>query len=77
MTIIQTPDCRATLYQIETTIIPEIEAKNWDDAYAHFEEVSDSWHKYKKTAAFFLDTDAINEADYSIAKSKYYIKANA
>lgn len=61
--------------QIETAIIPEVEASDWDKAYDDFTAVSDSWHKYKKSAAFFLDTDAINETDYSIARAKYYIKA--
>lgn len=60
--------------RIEAEIIPEVEAKKWDEAYDHFQAISDDWHKYKKTAAFFLDTESINEADYSLARAKYYIK---
>ena len=60
---------------IEDTIIKQVEAENWSAAYDSFDDISDGWHKYKKTAGFFLDTQALNEADYTIARCKYYIKA--
>ena len=61
--------------KIETSIIPEVEAGQWDDASKHFDALSKDWHKYKKPAAFFLDTETINDTDYTIARAKYYIKA--
>ena len=32
-------------------------------------------NRYKKKAVFFLDTQTINEIDYSMAKSVKYVKA--
>lgn len=60
---------------IENTIIAEVESGKWDKAYSDFNALSKDWHKYKKHAAFFLDTRAINDTDYSIARSRFYIKA--
>lgn len=60
---------------LQQDIIKRVEAEEWDKAYETFEQFSKDWHGYKKIAAFFLDTQSINEADYSIAKSRYYIKA--
>lgn len=60
---------------IDHQIINSLEHGNWRAAYDQFLLLSDDWHQYKKYAAFFLDTNAINEADYTIAKAKYYIKA--
>lgn len=60
---------------IEDNIIIAVEDGKWDQASVDFEALSVSWHKYKKSAAFFLDTQTINDTDYSIAKAKYYIKA--
>lgn len=60
---------------IEQEVIKTVEQEKWDTAYENFQRFSRDWHKYKKKAAFFLDTQAINEADYSIAKALYYIKA--
>lgn len=60
---------------LDQKVIKTIEAGKWDIAYENFQSFSQDWHAYKKKAAFFLDTQAINEADYSIAKALYYIKA--
>lgn len=60
---------------LQQEVIKMVESEEWDKAYASFERFSKDWDHYKKTAAFFLDTQALNEADYSIAKSHYYIKA--
>jgi len=62
--------------EIEDKIIPAVEHDNWGHAESAFEKISDDWHKYKKISAFFFDRKSLNDADYSIAKSKYYIKAN-
>ncbi len=60
---------------LEDSIIKAVETEQWEKAYTEFRELSEDWHRYKKAAAFFLDTQAINDTDYSIAKAKYYIKA--
>lgn len=60
---------------LENSIIKAVEAEQWEKAYTEFRNLSQDWHRYKKAAAFFLDTQAINDTDYSIAKAKYYIKA--
>ncbi|QHI71353.1 DUF4363 family protein [Aminipila terrae] len=60
---------------IDEKILVEVEDGNWKQATDNFEELKDSWHDYKKTACFFFSTDKINEADYSIARTEYYIKS--
>lgn len=62
-------------HMLEDDIISAVEAEEWEKAWEEFQSFSQDWHRYKKPAAFFLDTQAINDADYSIAKAKYYIKA--
>ena len=61
--------------QLENTIIKAVETEDWETASTEFNALSQDWHHYKKAAAFFLDTASINDADYSIARSQYYIKA--
>ncbi|MEG0829868.1 MAG: DUF4363 family protein [Anaerovoracaceae bacterium] len=61
--------------QIETSIIKNVETENWDKASDSFDALSENWHHYKKRAAFFMDTMAINDTDYSFARAKYYIRA--
>ena len=61
--------------EIEENIIISVENEDWQAADNDFAKLSRDWHKYKKIAAFFLQTDAINDTDYSIARAKYYIKS--
>ena len=61
--------------ELETNIIKTVELGDWDKASHDFDALSQDWHQYKKRAEFFLDTQMINDVDYSIAKAKYYIKA--
>lgn len=60
---------------LEDRIIKAVEAEEWEKADKEFQNLSKDWHQYKKKAAFFLDTQSINDTDYSIARAKYYIKA--
>lgn len=60
---------------LQQDLITAVENEYWDSAYTQIQELSRDWHQYKKYAAFFLDTQTINEVDYSIAKAQYYIKA--
>jgi len=61
--------------EIEDDILVAVVNEDWEAADKSFDELSSEWHKYKKWAAFFFRTAVINEADYSIAKAKHYIKA--
>lgn len=60
---------------IKETILPYVEAEDWDNAYQEMESLDQTWHRYKKLALFFLDTDTVNEIDFSLAKSVKYVKA--
>ncbi|SCK02996.1 Uncharacterised protein [uncultured Eubacterium sp.] len=59
----------------EEIVMPAIEDEDWDKAYSAFQTQYDRWHDYRKGALFFLDTQAVNEADSTFAKTLMYIKA--
>lgn len=65
----------AIIKDCEEVVMPAIEGENWDDAYDSFKVQYDRWHQYRKSALFFLDTQAVNEADSTFAKTLMYIKA--
>lgn len=48
--------------------------KRLGECKKEFEEVSDQWDHYKKTAVCFLSTEALNEVDSTICKAYYYIQ---
>ena len=52
-----------------------VEASDWQNSNKKMKKLNKDWHKYKKVAIFFLDTQTINEIDYSMAKSVKYVKA--
>lgn len=60
---------------IEYSILLDIDEGNWNEAKNKMEEFEEDWNNYRKSATFFFETDQINDVDYSIAKSKYYIKS--
>lgn len=60
---------------IENEIIPAVESSDWQLSKQQIAQLNKDWHEYKKKAIFFLDTDTINEIDYSLAKSVKYVKA--
>ncbi len=60
---------------IEEKILPAIEAENWSEVETSFKPLESAWNDYRKKAVFFFDTISINEADYTLARVKYYIKA--
>ena len=53
---------------------PAVTQNDWENAKKGFEEVSDQWDHYKKTAVCFLSTEALNEVDSTICKAYYYIQ---
>lgn len=60
---------------IKDDIITAVEASDWQNSNKKMKKLNKDWHKYKKVAIFFLDTQTINEIDYSMAKSVKYVKA--
>ena len=62
-------------HTIEDTIIPLVEDERWDESNEEIILLNSKWHSYKTIALLFLDTQTINEIDYSMAKSTKYIKA--
>ncbi|MDD4376968.1 MAG: DUF4363 family protein [Eubacteriales bacterium] len=64
-----------SIKRIDDEIMVEIEEENWSDAYEDFSNINSNWHKYKKVASFFLDTETINEIDFTFSKTIKYIKA--
>ena len=61
--------------QIREEILPHVENAQWTESLQKTRALSQDWHRYKKKAVFFLDTQTINEIDYSMAKSVKYVKA--
>ncbi|MFV0517546.1 MAG: DUF4363 family protein [Aminipila sp.] len=59
---------------VENSILIDVENANWEQAEDKFNQLEKNWHEYKKVACFFFSTDKINSVDYTIARSKYYIK---
>lgn len=60
---------------IKEEIIPLIEKDRWEQGYKKMSELEDQWHDFRRLALYFLDTETINEIDYSIAKASKYVKA--
>lgn len=59
---------------IEDDILVSVYAQEWDRAEKQFDKVSKDWHRQKKIFTFFFNTKEINDTDYSIARTKYYIR---
>ena len=60
---------------IKDDVITSVESSDWDVSKSKMDKLNTDWHKYRKVAIFFLDTQTINEIDYSLAKSVKYVKA--
>ena len=60
---------------LEDEVLPAVEAEHWDESSRLMKKLDDDWHKYKKTALLFLDTQTINEIDYSLARAEKYVKS--
>lgn len=61
--------------QIKDQVLIQVEAGNWEEASDDFDEVSKEWHKEKKKYALFLDSSAILNTDFSVARTKGYLEA--
>lgn len=63
------------IQECEETVMPAMEDGEWKTAYDSFRTLNHKWHKYRKSALFFLDTQDVSEADSNFAKTLMYIKA--
>lgn len=61
--------------QIKEEVLIQVEAENWEEAGDNFDKVSEKWHKEKKRYALFLDSSAILDTDFSVARAKGYLEA--
>ena len=61
--------------QSQTLINTSISSEDWDSAETDYRQLSETWHKYKRTASFFLDAKDINEIDSTMDKAYLYMKA--
>lgn len=61
--------------ECKKTVMPAVLKEDWSQAEEAFEKQYDRWHQYRKYALYFLDTQAVNEADSIFAKTLMYIKA--
>lgn len=62
-------------HTIKKEILPAVEDEQWEESKQLIKNLSEDWHKYKKVALLFLDTRAVNEIDYTLARSVKYVKA--
>ena len=62
-------------HTLKKEIIPAVEAGQWEESKDLMKELDKDWHKYKKVALLFLDTQTVNEIDYSLAREIKYVKA--
>ena len=62
-------------YSLKKEIIPAVEAEQWEESKQLMKNLDKDWHKYKKVALLFLDTQTVNEIDYSLARAIKYVKA--
>ncbi len=47
---------------------------DWKHGEESFGYIARDWDDYKKTSAFFIDTQSVNEVDSYVSKAYYYIK---
>ena len=59
---------------IKEEILPAIEDDDWKTAEKRFAFIAKDWDRYKKTSAFFIDTQSVNEVDCYVSRAYYYIK---
>lgn len=60
---------------IKYSLLPTIESDSWDIGMSKMSFLENQWHDFRKIALFFLDTETLNEIDYSIARASKYIKS--
>lgn len=61
--------------QSQKLITSSISREDWASAETDYRQLSELWHRYKKTASIFLDAKDINEIDSTMDKAYLYMKA--
>ena len=61
--------------QSQKLITSSISREDWASAEADYRQLSELWHRYKKTASIFLDAKDINEIDSTMDKAYLYMEA--
>ncbi|MDD7718713.1 MAG: DUF4363 family protein [Eubacteriaceae bacterium] len=57
----------------EEKVLTAIKDNDWKTAKKEFEADYKKWHKYRKTALYFLDTGDVNDTDSAFARALEYI----
>lgn len=60
---------------VEDELMVSVNAEDWGKASEQIDQFSERWHKHKKVYTFFYDTADLRDAEFTIAKVEYYIKA--
>lgn len=58
---------------LEAEIIPAIKTEEWNEVEESYIEIEEKWKSFERISEYFLDTQAVNEADELINKTKYHI----
>ena len=59
---------------IDTEISQSVIDEDWPAAQSQFERLSDQWHDHQHIFSFFLDTSAMLDTDFAIARTEGYMK---
>lgn len=62
---------------VEKKVYTEVDKGQWQEAEKDFEQFTDKWHDHKDIYSLFLDHSIIAETDFSIARTKDYIKSKS
>lgn len=58
---------------LDKEVLPAITEESWQAAEEDYNIILNEWSRFETVAEFFLDTEAVNEADELINKTKYHI----
>lgn len=60
--------------RIDTEISQSVANEDWPAAQSQFEQLSDQWHDHKHVFSLFLDTSAMLDTDFAIARTRGYME---
>lgn len=50
--------------------------EDWNEATKNYDTIVSKWKEFETVSEFFLDTEAVNEADELINKTRYHISTH-
>ena len=70
-------DSQSQVFQteLEEVIMPAVETGEWEKSSLLIQDMSDRWHQFRAISLYFLDTNTINDIDYSLARAIKFIEA--